>query len=136
MSEPESFLRCCHAAPGAVRRGAPFSIDRPQARAAPDQQRPAKGPPGYVPPACIQKPTLVQLALERSLSRSTCMQVGKGYKGMGMEGRIAAWYARNTARDIPDFAALAQRVTATLPAGSRILEVAPGPGYLAIEIAR
>ena len=62
--------------------------------------------------------------------------VDKGYKGMGMEGRIAAWYARNTVRDMPDFVALAQRVTAELPAGSRILEVAPGPGYLAIEIAR
>ncbi len=62
--------------------------------------------------------------------------VDKGYKGIGMEGRIAAWYARNTARDMPDFAALAQRVTAELPSGSRILEVAPGPGYLAIEIAR
>ena len=62
--------------------------------------------------------------------------VGKGYKGMGMEGRIANWYARNTARDMPDFVALAQRVTATLPAGTRILEVAPGPGYLSIEIAR
>jgi ubiquinone/menaquinone biosynthesis C-methylase UbiE len=62
--------------------------------------------------------------------------VDKGYKGIGMEGRIAAWYARNTARDMPDFSALAQRVTATLPAGSRILEVASGPGYLAIEIAR
>jgi len=62
--------------------------------------------------------------------------VVKGYKGIGMEGRIAAWYARNTARDMPDFSALAQRVTATLPAGSRILEVASGPGYLAIEIAR
>jgi ubiquinone/menaquinone biosynthesis C-methylase UbiE len=55
---------------------------------------------------------------------------------MGMEGRIAAWYARNTARDMPDFVALAQRVIKGLPAGSRILEVAPGPGYLAIEIAR
>jgi ubiquinone/menaquinone biosynthesis C-methylase UbiE len=53
-----------------------------------------------------------------------------------MEGRIAAWYARNTARDMPDFVALAQRVTAELPARSRILEVAPGPGYLAIEVAR
>ncbi len=64
------------------------------------------------------------------------MQVDKGYKGIGMEGRIAGWYARNTARDMPDFAALAQRVTAALPAGGRVLEVAPGPGYLAIEIAR
>jgi ubiquinone/menaquinone biosynthesis C-methylase UbiE len=62
--------------------------------------------------------------------------VNKGYKGIGMEGRIADWYARNTARDMPDFAALAQRVTAALPAGSGILEVAPGPGSLAIEIAR
>jgi ubiquinone/menaquinone biosynthesis C-methylase UbiE len=64
------------------------------------------------------------------------MQVNKGHKGIGMEGRVAAWYARNTARDMPEFAALAQRVSAGLPAGSRILEVAPGPGYLAIEIAR
>jgi ubiquinone/menaquinone biosynthesis C-methylase UbiE len=62
--------------------------------------------------------------------------VDKGYKGMGMEGPVAAWYARNTARDAPDFATLAERVTAGLPAGSRILEVAPGPGYLAIEVAR
>lgn len=62
--------------------------------------------------------------------------VDKGYKGIGMEGRIATWYARNTARDMPDFRALARRVTAALPEGTRILEVAPGPGYLAIEIAR
>jgi ubiquinone/menaquinone biosynthesis C-methylase UbiE len=64
------------------------------------------------------------------------MRVEKGYLGLGMEGRIATWYARNTARDMPEFAALAQRVSAVLPAHSRILEVAPGPGYLAIEIAR
>ena len=36
--------------------------------------------------------------------------VDKGYKGMGMEGRIAAWYARNTAHDMADFADLAKRV--------------------------
>jgi ubiquinone/menaquinone biosynthesis C-methylase UbiE len=64
------------------------------------------------------------------------MQVEKGYLGLGMEGRIATWYARNSARDMPEFAALAHRVSAALPARSRILEVAPGPGYLAIEIAR
>jgi len=60
----------------------------------------------------------------------------KGYKGLGMEGRIANWYARNTARDMPYFTALAKRLTSELPVGSRVLEVAPGPGYLAIEIAR
>jgi ubiquinone/menaquinone biosynthesis C-methylase UbiE len=60
----------------------------------------------------------------------------KGYKGMGMEGRIATWYARNTANDMAEFRALAERFVKGIHAGSRILEVAPGPGYLAIEIAR
>jgi ubiquinone/menaquinone biosynthesis C-methylase UbiE len=60
----------------------------------------------------------------------------KGYKGMGMEGRIANWYAKNTANDMAEFQALAQRLADAMPSGSRILEVAPGPGYLAIEIAR
>lgn len=64
------------------------------------------------------------------------MQADKGYLGLGMEDAIAIWYARNTARDMPEFAALARRVTATLPAGSQILEVAPGPGYLAIEMCK
>jgi len=60
----------------------------------------------------------------------------KGYKGMGMEGRIATWYAKNTANDMAEFQALAQRLANAIPSGSRILEVAPGPGYLAIEIAK
>jgi ubiquinone/menaquinone biosynthesis C-methylase UbiE len=60
----------------------------------------------------------------------------KGYKGMGMEGRIATWYAKNTANDMAEFQALAERLANAIPSGSRILEVAPGPGYLAIEIAK
>lgn len=60
----------------------------------------------------------------------------KGYKGAGMEGRIAHWYARNTAKDSAQFEELAERLAPTIPAGGRILEVAPGPGYLAIELAK
>ena len=60
----------------------------------------------------------------------------KGYKGMGMEGRVATWYAKNTANDMAEFRALAERLARTIPPGSRILEVAPGPGYLAIELAK
>jgi len=60
----------------------------------------------------------------------------KGYKGIGMEGRIANWYARNTANDMAEFQTLAQHLAQAIPSGSRILEVAPGPGYLAIEIAK
>src|SRR5262245_36043755 len=53
-----------------------------------------------------------------------------------MEGVIARWYAKNTRGDMRAFAALAERVTANLAPGARVLEVAPGPGYLAIEIAK
>jgi len=60
----------------------------------------------------------------------------KGYKGVGMEGKVAAWYAKNTAKDLAEFQALAERLSNDLPAGARILEVAPGPGYLSIELAR
>jgi ubiquinone/menaquinone biosynthesis C-methylase UbiE len=63
-------------------------------------------------------------------------QGGKPYKGMAMEGRIASWYARNTHKDLPEFRRLAERLAGNLPPGSAVLEVAPGPGYLAIELAR
>ncbi len=52
-----------------------------------------------------------------------------------MEGMIASWYARNTRGD-HRHRACADRLAAHLPLGARVLEVAPGPGYLAIEIAR
>lgn len=66
----------------------------------------------------------------------TTSAITKPYKGMGMEGRIATWYARNTARDLPEFVRLADRIGQALPQPSRILEVAPGPGYLSVELAK
>lgn len=60
----------------------------------------------------------------------------KGYKGIGMEGFIANWYARQTAKDIDEFRNTAQRLAPQIKAGARVLEIAPGPGYLAIELAR
>jgi ubiquinone/menaquinone biosynthesis C-methylase UbiE len=53
-----------------------------------------------------------------------------------MEGPIANWYDRSTRGRIPEFARTAAEVAASLPAGSAILEVAPGPGFLAIELAK
>jgi len=64
------------------------------------------------------------------------MRRDKGYKGIGMEGRIARWYAKNTWKDIAAFRRLAERFAQETPADSHILEVAPGPGYLAIELAK
>jgi ubiquinone/menaquinone biosynthesis C-methylase UbiE len=60
----------------------------------------------------------------------------KGYKGIGMEGGIARWYAKITGKDRAEFEALAQRMSEGLPAGARVLEVAPGPGYFAIALAK
>ena len=60
----------------------------------------------------------------------------KPQKGLPMEGIIAFWYARQTARDIEEFRGTARRIAAHLNSGSRVLEIAPGPGYLAIELAR
>jgi ubiquinone/menaquinone biosynthesis C-methylase UbiE len=60
----------------------------------------------------------------------------KGYKGVGMDGAIARWYARTTGKSIEQFRVEARALAAQLAPGSGILEVAPGPGYLAIELAR
>jgi ubiquinone/menaquinone biosynthesis C-methylase UbiE len=58
----------------------------------------------------------------------------KGYRGLAMEGFIARWYAGNTARR--DHRTSAELVAGQVASGGSILEVAPGPGYLAIELAR
>jgi ubiquinone/menaquinone biosynthesis C-methylase UbiE len=60
----------------------------------------------------------------------------KAYKGLGMEGRVARWYAKTTRQDLGEFQALAQRMAEDLPVDARVLEVAPGPGYLSIELAK
>ncbi len=60
----------------------------------------------------------------------------KPYRGAPMEGRLARWYARQTKALGPQFASEARDFAARLAPGARVLEVAPGPGYLAVEIAR
>ncbi len=59
-------------------------------------------------------------------------------RGPEMEGPVARWYARirGSRSQIEASRAQAAQLTSGLTAGSRVLEVAPGPGYLAIEMAR
>jgi ubiquinone/menaquinone biosynthesis C-methylase UbiE len=55
-----------------------------------------------------------------------------------MEGMTARWYARlrGTPSQIALYHEQASQLTAGLPDGAAVLEVAPGPGYLAIELAK
>jgi ubiquinone/menaquinone biosynthesis C-methylase UbiE len=52
-----------------------------------------------------------------------------------MEGVIAKWYAKNTGR-APEQKIIFNKVKNSLPADAAVLEVAPGPGFLAIEFAK
>jgi ubiquinone/menaquinone biosynthesis C-methylase UbiE len=79
------------------------------------------------------------LLLERRTmmhATNSAVASAKGHKGVGMEGFIATWYARQTAKDIERFRALARRLAPRIKPRDRVLEIAPGPGYLAIELAR
>jgi ubiquinone/menaquinone biosynthesis C-methylase UbiE len=73
-----------------------------------------------------------RIMMEKTISETA---PAKGYKGAGMEGFVAAWYARQTAKDMDEFKSLAQRLAGYIKRGHRVLEIAPGPGYLAIELA-
>lgn len=75
--------------------------------------------------------------MQATMNQSTRKQ-SKGYKGMPMEGIIARWYARirGTSSQLADWRRQAAQLTSDLPDGADVLEVAPGPGYFAIELAR
>jgi ubiquinone/menaquinone biosynthesis C-methylase UbiE len=60
----------------------------------------------------------------------------KAYKGIGMEGGLARWYDKTTRKGMADFQALAARIAAIVPTDGKVLEVAPGPGFLSIELAK
>lgn len=58
------------------------------------------------------------------------------HRDRGMEGMVAKWYASSTGKSMDEFTKLAQGVAEELPRGSSVLEVAPGPGYFCMELAK
>jgi ubiquinone/menaquinone biosynthesis C-methylase UbiE len=60
------------------------------------------------------------------------------FKRPEMEGAVARWYARlrRSGSQLEGYRKQAAELTEGLPAGANVLEVAPGPGYLALEMAR
>jgi len=53
-----------------------------------------------------------------------------------MEGWVAQWYAAHKAERQEDFRRQAKAVAEHLHSGWAVLEVAPGPGFFAIELAK
>ncbi len=68
--------------------------------------------------------------------QTTTLAQPKAYKGIGMDGFIASWYARQTAKDAAEFKNTARRLAAHIEPGACVLDIAPGPGFLAIEVAK
>ena len=60
----------------------------------------------------------------------------KAYKGLPMEGVIASWYAKTTFKDINRHKIVAKQLVEKIPANGSVLEIAPGPGYFCIELAK
>jgi ubiquinone/menaquinone biosynthesis C-methylase UbiE len=60
------------------------------------------------------------------------------FKGPEMEGPVARWYTRlrGSASQLDLYREQARELIAGLPSGAQVLEVAPGPGFLSIEMAR
>jgi len=60
----------------------------------------------------------------------------KPYRGISMEGGLARWYAKITRKDLVEFERLARELAKDLQGNARVLEIAPGPGYLSIALAK
>lgn len=64
------------------------------------------------------------------------MTTTKAYKGLPMEGLIATWYAKTTLKDLKRHKLMAKQLVEKIPANGKVLEIAPGPGYFCIELAK
>lgn len=64
------------------------------------------------------------------------MATTKGYKGLPMEGLIANWYAKTTVKDLKRHQLMARQLVGKIPPHGKVLEIAPGPGYFCIELAK
>jgi ubiquinone/menaquinone biosynthesis C-methylase UbiE len=66
------------------------------------------------------------------------METTRKHKVPEMEGFQARWYAKNrgTEPQLARYRQQAAEVTAGWPEGAEVLEVAPGPGFFAVELAK
>ena len=60
----------------------------------------------------------------------------KAYRGMGMEGFVATWYSSITRKSLEEYRVLARSIAPRLQPRASVLDLAPGPGYFALELAK
>ena len=59
------------------------------------------------------------------------------FKNLGIQGSFARWYDKNTRENrLAEMREYAEMIRAHISEGSHVLEVAPGPGYVSIELAK
>src|SRR5689334_10854639 len=61
---------------------------------------------------------------------------GKPYRGLAIEGMLATWHARNTAKSLAEFAACAKRIAQQVRIGHVVLGIAAGPGCLSVALTK
>jgi ubiquinone/menaquinone biosynthesis C-methylase UbiE len=65
------------------------------------------------------------------------MKQQRRFKDLGIEGMTARWYDNNTRKNrLTEMKEYVNEASKYLHEGCSVLEIAPGPGYLAIELAK
>jgi ubiquinone/menaquinone biosynthesis C-methylase UbiE len=65
------------------------------------------------------------------------MKASRRKKDLAITGWMAKWYDKNTRNSrLTEMRENADLVRQVVPAGGKVLEIAPGPGYLSIELAK
>jgi ubiquinone/menaquinone biosynthesis C-methylase UbiE len=65
------------------------------------------------------------------------MKIGRKFKDLGITGGFTRWYDKNTCENrIGEMREYAEETKKHLTDNASILEVAPGPGYFSIELAK
>ena len=64
------------------------------------------------------------------------MKQSRAKKDIDITGLVAKWYNKNSKARLAELAKVADVIVVKTKENSKILEVAPGPSYLSIELAR
>jgi len=64
------------------------------------------------------------------------MKKSRAKKDIAITGGIAKWYDKNSRSRLQAMEMIADIIAEKVSQGAKILEVAPGPGYFSIELAK